>query len=54
MDTILGWNLYFKIIRSILLKADERIVESQDTSGHLNRLMNFTIESKKLLNVLAI
>ena len=54
MDIILGWNLYFRIILSILSRTEERIVESQDISGHLKRLIDFTIESKKLLNVLAI
>ena len=54
MDIILGWNLYFRIILSILSRTEERIVESQDISGHLKRLIDFTIESKKLLNVLAV
>ena len=36
---------------SILSRTKERIVESQDISGHLKRLIDFTIESKKLLNV---
>ena len=38
----------------ILSRTEERIVESHDISGHLKRLIDFTIESKKLLNVLAI
>ena len=54
MDFILGWNLYFRIILSILSRKEERTVESQDISGHLKRLIDFTIESRKLLNVLAI
>ena len=54
MDIILRWNLYFKIILSILSRTEERIVESQDISGHLKRLIDFPIESKKMLNVLAI
>ena len=54
MDIILGWNLYFRIILSILSRTEERIVESQDISGYLKRLIDFTIESKNLLNVLAI
>ena len=54
MDIILGWNLYFKIILSILSRTEERIVESQDISGYLKRLIDFTIESKNLLNALAI
>ena len=53
MDIILGWNLYLRIIPSILSRTDERIVESQDICGHLKRLIDFTIEPKKLLNVLA-
>ena len=52
MDIILGRNLYFRVIPSILSRAEERIVESQDISDHLKRLIDFTIESKKLLNVL--
>ena len=43
---------YFRVILSILSRAEERIVKSQDISGHLKRLIDFTIESKKLLNVL--
>ena len=35
-------------------RTEERIAESEDISGHLKRLIDFTIESKKLLNVLAI
>ena len=57
MDIILGWNLYFRIILSILSRTEARIVESQDISGHLKRLIDFTIESKKkkkMPNVLAI
>ena len=54
MDIILGWNLYFKIVLSILSKTKEKIVESQDISDHLKRLADFTINRKKLLNVLAI
>ena len=54
MDIILRWILHFRIIQSILSKTDERIVESQDISGHLKRLIDFTIEYKKLLNILAI
>ena len=38
----------------ILSRTEERIVESHDISGHLKRLIDFTIESKKLLNVLAV
>ena len=53
MDIILGWNLYFRIILSIL-SAKERTVESQEISGHLKRLIDFVLESKKLLNALAI
>ena len=53
MDIMLGWNLYFRIILSILSRTEERIVESRDISGHFKRLIDFTIESKKLLNVLA-
>ena len=48
MDIILGWNLYFKIILSILSRKEEMIVESQDISGHLKRFIDFTIESKKI------
>ena len=47
MDIILGWNLYFRIILSILSRTEERIVESQDISGYLKRLIDFTIKSKK-------
>ena len=54
MDIILGWNLYFKIILSILSRTKERIVEFQDISSHLKRSIDFITESKKLLNVLAI
>ena len=54
MDITLGRNLYFRIILSILSRTEETIVESQDISGHLKRLVDFTIESKKLLNVLVI
>ena len=54
MDIILGWKLYFRIILSILSKTEEKIVESQDISDHLKRLADFTINRKKLLNVLAI
>ena len=49
MDIILRWNLYFKIILSILSRTEERIVESQDISGHLKRFRDFTIESKKIV-----
>ena len=51
MDIMLGWNLYFRIILSILSRTGNRIVESQDISGHLKRLIDFTIELKKMLNV---
>ena len=44
MDIILRWILHLRIIQSILSKTDERIVESQDISGHLKRLIDFTIE----------
>ena len=54
MDIILGWNLYFKIILSILSRTEERIVEFQDIFSHLKRSIDFITESKKLLNVLAI
>ena len=54
MDIILGWNLYFKIIQSILSRTEERIVEFQDIFSHLKRSIDFITESKKLLNVLAI
>ena len=54
MDIILGWNLYFKIILSILSRTEERIVEFQDMSSHLKRSIDFITESKNLLNVLAI
>ena len=47
-------NLYFKIIRSIPSRTAEKIVETQDISSHLKRLTHFTIESRKLPNVLAI
>ena len=43
MDVILGWDLYFRVILSILSRTEERIVEYQDTSGHLKRLIDFTI-----------
>ena len=43
--------MYFKITLSILSRAEERIVESQDIFGHLNRSCYWV---KKLLNVLAI
>ena len=48
MDIILGWNLYFTIILPILSKAEERIAESQEISGHLKRLIGFNTESKKI------
>ena len=51
---LVGWNLYFKIILSILSRTEERIGEYQDISGHLKKLIDFTTESKHLLNVLAI
>ena len=50
MDIILGWKLYFRKILSILSRTEERIFESQDISGHLKRLIDFTIESKKKKN----
>ena len=37
-----------------LSKTDQRVIESQDIFGHLKRLIDFTSESKKLLNLLAI
>ena len=37
-----------------LSKADQRVIESEDIFGHLKRLIDFTSESKKLRNVLAI
>ena len=52
MDIMLGWNLYFRIILSILSRTGKRIVESQDISGHLKRLIDFTIELKKMLKLL--
>ena len=48
MDIILGWNLYFAIMLSILSKTEKRIAESQEKSGHLKRLIGFTTESKKI------
>ena len=48
MDIILGWKLYFRIILSNLSRTEKRIVESQDISGHLKKLIDFTIESKKI------
>ena len=47
-------NYYFRIIRPIPSRTDEKFVEIQDISGHLKSLTDFTIQSKKLLNVLAI
>ena len=44
---ILGWDLHFKIIQSILSRTDERIVESRDICGHLKRRIFFIIDSKK-------
>ena len=41
MDVILGWNLYFRIILSILSRTEERIVESQEISGNLKKLIDF-------------
>ena len=41
MDVILGWNFYFRIILSILSRTEERIVESQEISGNLKRLIDF-------------
>ena len=35
-------------------RTEERIVESQDISGHLKRLIDFKKIAKKLLNVSAI
>ena len=49
---IQGWN--FRIILSILSRTEEWIDESQEISDHLKRLTDFTIASKKLLNVLPI
>ena len=50
MDIILGYNLYFRIILSILSRTEEATVESQDISDYLKRLIDFTIESKKIAN----
>ena len=54
MVIIPGWNLHFKIIQTILSRTDERIVESRDICGHSKRRKFFIIDSKKLLNLIAI
>lgn len=48
MDIVLGWNLYCKIIGSILSKTDQMIVESQYVSDRLKCLIDFMIEPKKI------
>lgn len=48
MDIVLGWNLYCKIIGSILSKTDQMIVESQYVFDRLECLIDFMIEPKKI------